>query len=80
MNVEKTTVYLPEQLQRELRDAARREGRPQAELVRDALKVYLGGKTRPRPRSIGMVDDPELRAVDAKRWVHEQWGRAGESR
>lgn len=72
--MEKTTLYLPEQLQRELREAARREGRPQAVLVREALDAYLRGRPRPQPHSIGMLEDPELRAEDAKRWVRERWG------
>ncbi len=71
--MEKTTLYLPEPLQRELREAARREGRPQAELVRDALTAYLTGRPRPRPRSIGMLEDPELTSGNVKSWVHEQW-------
>ncbi len=78
--MEKTTLYLPEQLQHELREAARREGRPQAELVREALGAYLHARPRPRPRSIGIVDDHELRAENVKAWVHEQWGSAGEGR
>lgn len=73
--MEKTTLYLPEQLQRELREAARRERRPQAELVREALQAYLGGRRRPRPRSIGMLEDRELRGEDAKRWIRERWSR-----
>jgi len=72
--VDKTTLYLPEELQRELREAARREGRPQAELVREALRAYLRDRPRPQPRSIGMLEDPTLRAEDAKRWVRERWG------
>jgi metal-responsive CopG/Arc/MetJ family transcriptional regulator len=71
--MEKTTLYLPEPLQRELREAARREGRPQAELVRDALRAYLRG--RPRPRSIGMLEDHELNAEDAKLRVRERWAK-----
>lgn len=73
--MEKTTLYLPERLQRTLREAAQRAGRPQAELVREALDAYLAERPRPRPRSIGMLNDPELRAEEAKRWIHERWDR-----
>ncbi|MGI8413265.1 MAG: ribbon-helix-helix protein, CopG family [Solirubrobacteraceae bacterium] len=72
--IEKTTLYLPEELQRELREAARREGRPQSELVREALSVYLRERPRPRPSSIGMLEDTELGSEDAKAWVRERWG------
>lgn len=78
--MEKTTLYLPEELQRELRETARREGRPQAELVRDALDAYLRDRPRPRPQSIGMLEDPELRGEDAKRWVRERWTRKATAR
>ncbi|HJR18661.1 MAG TPA: CopG family transcriptional regulator, partial [Actinomycetota bacterium] len=49
--MEKTTLYLPGELQVALRDAARRAGVPQAELVREALTRYLGTLPRPVPRS-----------------------------
>ncbi len=39
--MEKTTVYIPEDIQRTLRHMARREGRPQAALLRQALAAYL---------------------------------------
>ena len=71
--VEKTTLYLPEELGRGLREAARREGRPQSELVREALAGYLAARPRPRPTSVGMLEDPELSSQDAKRWVRERW-------
>jgi plasmid stability protein len=72
--VEKTTLYLPEELQRNLREAARREGRPQAELVRDALTAYLRARRRrPYPQSVGMLEDNELSSEDAKRWVRARW-------
>jgi metal-responsive CopG/Arc/MetJ family transcriptional regulator len=73
--MEKTTLYLPEELQRELRETAGREGRPQAELIREALDAYLRNRPRPRPQSIGMLEDPELRAEDAKPWVRDRWTR-----
>lgn len=73
--MEKTTLYLPEELQRALRETARREGRPQAELVREALDSYLRDRPRPQPRSIGMLNDAELRSEDAKRWVRERWSK-----
>jgi hypothetical protein len=77
--MEKTTLYLPDQLQRELREAAQREGRPQAELVREALDAYLRSRPRPQPASIGMLEDTEVRARDAKRWVRDRWSRRDET-
>lgn len=74
--MERTTVYFDDDLRRELRDAARREGRAQAALIRDALEAYLRGRARPRPASIGMLEDPALRAGEAKAWVQARWGEA----
>jgi predicted transcriptional regulator len=71
----KTTLYLPEDLQRELAEAARRLKRPQAELVRDALREFLAANRRPWPRSIGIAEDGTLDAREAKAWVREQWSR-----
>ena len=73
--VRKTTVYLPEDLMSELHDAARRSGRSQAELVRDALRAYLDGEDRPAPRSFGRGADTELAARDSKAWLRRQWDR-----
>jgi predicted transcriptional regulator len=45
--VEKTTVYIDQRTRRELEALAKRLGRPQAELLREALKQYLDGQKRP---------------------------------
>lgn len=71
--MEKTTLYLPEDLQRRLRDTARREGRPQAELVREALTAYLDNTPRPTPTSLGAGCDPDLPARDAEEWLEARW-------
>jgi hypothetical protein len=73
--VEKTTLYLPPDLQRALREEGRRSGRAQAELVREALGEYLAKRPRPFPRSIGIVADGTLNARDAKAWVRHAWAR-----
>jgi predicted DNA-binding protein len=71
--VEKTTLYLPRDLQRALREEARRSGRPQAELVRDALRAYLERRERPRARSIGIAADGRLAAGDIEAWLEREW-------
>lgn len=74
--MEKTTLYLSEDLQRELRELSRRTKRPQAELVREALAAYLGAQEHPWPSSIGSAtSDGAVQAKDARRWVHEQWAK-----
>jgi hypothetical protein len=45
--VEKTTVYVDQHMKRELEALAKRVGRPQAELLREALTQYLDRQKRP---------------------------------
>lgn len=73
MRVEKTTLYLPADLQRALQEQARRSGRPQAELVREALRAYLEGTASPRPRSLGLGEDAGLSGRDSEAWLERQW-------
>jgi predicted transcriptional regulator len=71
--MERTTLYLSPELQSALRSIARRTGRPQAELIRDALTAYVSTQERPMPRSIGAASDGSLPSADAKAWVRDQW-------
>ena len=74
--MEKTTIYLPPELHRALKDAARVEKRPQADVLRRALEEYLGRQERPRLRSVGIGEDKELSGADSEDWLFEQWGGA----
>ena len=71
--MEKTTLYLPEELQQRLRQESRRTGRPQAVIVREALDEYLAGKPRALPRSIGLGNDPDLSGADIDDWLRDNW-------
>lgn len=52
----KTTVYLDADAYRRLKRLAREQGRPTAELVREAVSEYARRHAgRPRPRSIGSM-------------------------
>jgi hypothetical protein len=42
--MKRTTIFLDADLERRLRDAARRDGRPAAGLVREALDLYLASR------------------------------------
>lgn len=74
--MEKTTIYLPSGLHRALKDAARAEKRPQAEVLRKALEEYLGRRERRLPLSLGLGEDEELSGADSEDWLFEQWGKA----
>jgi hypothetical protein len=49
----KTTLYLPEADYRRLKSLARRERRPTAELVREAVAQYARRRGAGLPRSLG---------------------------
>ncbi len=73
--VQKTTLYLPESLQRRLRALARASRRPQAELIREALEGYVAAQSRPIARSIGAGSDESLAARDSEKWLRAEWDR-----
>jgi predicted transcriptional regulator len=73
MSMDKTTLYLPNELRRALKDAARRSGRAQADLVREALQQYLAKQPRPWPKSIGAGSDGRISAQDSEDWIREHW-------
>ena len=52
----KTTVYLQPGLAVTVRDLANREGRPQAEIIRDALTEYARLRKRPAIPGLGEFD------------------------
>ena len=69
----KTTLYLPEETHRRLRETARRTGRPQAELIREALEGYLAAEPAPIPSSIGSGSDRELSGAGTEDWLRFEW-------
>jgi predicted transcriptional regulator len=69
----KTTLYLPVETQRRLRDLAARTGRPQAEIVRQALDRYLASEPSARPRSLGAGEDTGLDGRDSEHWLRTRW-------
>jgi hypothetical protein len=48
--MEKTTVYLPEELKQGLRRAARATGRSEADLIREGIGVVIGTHRIAEPR------------------------------
>ena len=71
--MEKTTVYLPRDLHVALRTASRRAGKPQAELIRAAVRAYLESEPRPLPRSIGVAQDGSLTGEESEAWLEAEW-------
>lgn len=72
--MEKTTVYLPVSLQERLRTAARREGRSQAQLVREAIEEHLERGARDIPNIVAMFDEaPRVTSDDVKARIRREW-------
>ena len=60
-SVTKTTVYLPEELKRSLAQLAAASGRPEAELIREAVAALVSSAKKQRPRGeLFAGDDPSL--------------------
>jgi metal-responsive CopG/Arc/MetJ family transcriptional regulator len=49
MYIDKTTVYLPDDLKAAVKRAAKRRGVSEAEIIRDSIRRGVGGD-KPRPR------------------------------
>jgi len=71
--MDKTTIYLTDVQRHRLRSAARRTGRPQADVIRAALDAYLGTDEPSMPRSIGAGSDETLDASGTEAWHRERW-------
>lgn len=69
----KTTVYLTDEIARALASTARRTGRPQAELIREALDAYLNALPQPRLLSLGLGVDEKVTAADSEDWLRDRW-------
>lgn len=80
--MERTTVYLTDDLREGIKEIARRRDMSEALVIREALGAYIAHQERPIARSIGSLKQPEPRvnAADAKQWVHAQWDRAYDER
>lgn len=69
----KTTLYLPEEMQRGLKDAAKRTGKSESLMIREALAEYLVKQAPPRPKIIGMVSDGTFDARNTKAYLRKHW-------
>lgn len=70
----KTTVYLPDDIRRDLDGAARDTGRSQAELIRTALRTFLAERPPALPASIGRHhSDGGFAARDDEQVLAARW-------
>lgn len=71
--MERTTVYFRSGTLRRLRSHARRTGRKQAELIRDAVERELASEPVDLPSCVGAVSVGGPDAATTKRQLREQW-------
>lgn len=64
----KTTVYLPDDLRDAVKRIARTRGVPEAEVIRDAIRTHLA-KERPRPRGGFITGDGSSIADNLDEWM-----------
>lgn len=69
----KTTLYLPDATTRRLREMARRTGRRQSDLIRQALDRYLSSEPSALPPSTGAAEDEQLSGRDSEDWLRANW-------
>ncbi len=75
-DMEKTTVYLDADLRAKLQALAKRRSVPQAELIREALAIYLLSQRQRRlPSWVGSVTDgPVTDSSTIKQELRPLWG------
>jgi hypothetical protein len=72
--MEKTTLYLPADLLAAYTALARKQGRPKAELMRDALTAYAERQERDLPDWIGMINvEDAFDSSNVKSWLRDNW-------
>ena len=78
-SVEKTTVYIDQPTKRELEALAKRTGRPQAALLREALLTYIERQKRPSLPTFVASAAVGGNAIEDLR-LHRERAAAGRSR
>ncbi len=73
----KTTVYLDRDLAVAIRQIAANEGRPQAELIRDALAAYAKRRRRPAIPGVGEFDSGHTDTSEKADEILRQASRRG---
>jgi predicted transcriptional regulator len=73
--MEKTTIYLPDEMQHSLAILAKRQQRPQASIIREAIAAYLEKQRPVKLRSIGAGSDDEVTGASSEDWLRKQWRR-----
>lgn len=63
--VEKTTLYLPEDLKAAVKRIAQQRGIPEAEIIRESIRLAVNSTNKPRPQGgLYAGTEPIARRVD----------------
>jgi hypothetical protein len=73
----KTTVYLEEHLVRSLRTLSKRRRKPQAELIREAVRKLAFGEPPPLPAGVGMFEGRETDTSVRRKEILREAARSG---
>jgi predicted transcriptional regulator len=75
----KTTVYLDDEIAAALKSISRKSARPQAQLIRDALREFTtaGNSAPPLPAGMGMFDSGRSDTVRRRKQLLLEAARAG---
>ena len=70
----KTTIYFPDELKIEIEAVSKMERRPEAEIIREAVSMYLAERrSRRTPRSFGYAADGALDPADIDAYLANNW-------
>jgi hypothetical protein len=72
--MKRTTIYLDPEIEVLLKLEAVRRGEPMAELIRDALRAYLGGRPANPPPGAGAFDSGRADTAERAEEVLEELG------
>jgi predicted transcriptional regulator len=78
--MEKTTIYLPDELQRSLAILSKRQRRPQASIIREAITRYLETQRPAKLSSIGSGSDDEVTGASSEEWLRKHWRKRSKGR
>lgn len=71
--MQKTTIYLREDVVTEIKLVSRSEGRSEAEIVREALDAYFERRRSAVPAIFGTFAGGTIGAAESEDWLRENW-------
>jgi predicted DNA-binding protein len=68
-----TLVELPDELHQQIAALARQTGQAEADLLHEAIAIYVRANRAPAPKSDDTIEDLELAARDVDEWLARNW-------